>query len=151
MDLKFFLFLFFWDRVSLCDPAWPQTHNPPVSASSVLGLQMCVTMPGIDLSSMVFWKTSAHPLLCVFFFFLVCVCVCAFTLCNFYHTTFFPLTLWLVVRALAGLRVSPIVLCVLKRHPSYMFWGTTLFISLLYETILQRNNETSVIPDQLFF
>jgi hypothetical protein len=50
------LFLFFQDRVSLCSPGCPGTHfvdqaglelrNPPASASRVLGLKACATMPG---------------------------------------------------------------------------------------------------------
>jgi hypothetical protein len=36
----------FWDRILLCDPVWPQTHNPPASASLVLGLQKWITLPG---------------------------------------------------------------------------------------------------------
>jgi hypothetical protein len=41
---------------SLCSPGWPRTHsvdqaglklrNPPASASRVLGLKACATMPG---------------------------------------------------------------------------------------------------------
>jgi hypothetical protein len=53
----FVLFCFvFRDRVSLCSPGCPGTHfadhaglelrNPPASASGVLGLKVCVTMPG---------------------------------------------------------------------------------------------------------
>jgi hypothetical protein len=48
--------LFFRDRVSLCSPSCPGTHfvdqagfelrNPPASASRVLGLKACATMPG---------------------------------------------------------------------------------------------------------
>jgi hypothetical protein len=51
----FFLFLVFRDRVSLCSPGCPGTHfvdqaglelrNPPASASQVLGLKACATMP----------------------------------------------------------------------------------------------------------
>jgi hypothetical protein len=50
-----FLFLFFRDRVSLCNPGCPGTHfvdqaglelrNPPASASLVLGLKECATTP----------------------------------------------------------------------------------------------------------
>jgi hypothetical protein len=36
-----------WDRVLLCSPGCPQTHNPPASASQVQGLQLCT----IKLSS----------------------------------------------------------------------------------------------------
>jgi hypothetical protein len=32
--------------ISLCSPVWPQTFDPPASASQVLELQMCITMPG---------------------------------------------------------------------------------------------------------
>jgi hypothetical protein len=51
----FFFFLVFWDRVSLCCPGCPGTHsveqaglelrNLPASASWVLGLKACATMP----------------------------------------------------------------------------------------------------------
>jgi hypothetical protein len=57
--LVFFLFVclccFFQDRVSLYSPGCPGTHsvdqaglelrNPPASASRVLGLKACATMP----------------------------------------------------------------------------------------------------------
>jgi hypothetical protein len=52
----FFFFFGFRDRVSLCSPGCPGTHsvdqaglelrNPPASASRVLGLKACTTMPG---------------------------------------------------------------------------------------------------------
>jgi hypothetical protein len=55
----FYLFIYllvFQDRVSLCSPGCPGTHfvdwaglelrNPPASASLVLGLKACATMPG---------------------------------------------------------------------------------------------------------
>jgi hypothetical protein len=62
--LFLFLFLFFWDRVSLCSPGCPGTHsvdqaglelrNPPSSASRVLGLRACTTTPGpLFLSSFI--------------------------------------------------------------------------------------------------
>jgi hypothetical protein len=51
----FVFFLVFQDRVSLCSPGCPGTHsvdqaglelrNPPASASQVLGLKACATMP----------------------------------------------------------------------------------------------------------
>jgi hypothetical protein len=55
--LFIYLFIFvFRDRVSLCSPGCPGTHsvdqaglklrNPPASASQVLGLKACATMPG---------------------------------------------------------------------------------------------------------
>jgi hypothetical protein len=57
----FFLFVclfVFRDRVSLCSPGCPGTHsvdqaglelrNPPASASRVLGLKACTTMPGCN-------------------------------------------------------------------------------------------------------
>jgi hypothetical protein len=50
-------FLDFRDRVSLCSPGCPGTHfvdqaglelrNSPASASRVLGLKVCATMPGL--------------------------------------------------------------------------------------------------------
>jgi hypothetical protein len=49
------LFLFFWDRVSLCSPGCPRTHsvdqaglklrNSSASASRVLELKACATTP----------------------------------------------------------------------------------------------------------
>jgi hypothetical protein len=54
--LSFFLFLIFRDRVSLCSPGYPGTHfvdqaglelrSSPASASQVLELKACATMPG---------------------------------------------------------------------------------------------------------
>jgi hypothetical protein len=51
-----FVFLVFQDRVSLYSPGCPGTHfvdqaglelrDPPASASRVLGLKACTTMPG---------------------------------------------------------------------------------------------------------
>jgi hypothetical protein len=51
-----YLLLVFQDRVSLYSPGCPGTHfvdqaglelgNPPASASQVLGLKACATMPG---------------------------------------------------------------------------------------------------------
>jgi hypothetical protein len=53
----FIYFLVFRDRVSLYSPGCPRTHsvdqaglelrNPPASASQVLGLKACATMPGL--------------------------------------------------------------------------------------------------------
>jgi hypothetical protein len=40
----------FWDRGLLCsyvNPCCPQTPYPPASASQVLELQVCVTMPSL--------------------------------------------------------------------------------------------------------
>jgi hypothetical protein len=55
-SLSFFFLFGFRDRVSLCSPDCPGTHsvdqaglelrNPPASASQVLGLKACATMPG---------------------------------------------------------------------------------------------------------
>jgi hypothetical protein len=52
----------FRDRVSLCSPGCPGAHsvdqaglelrNPPASASRVLGLKACATMPGEGILSM---------------------------------------------------------------------------------------------------
>jgi hypothetical protein len=54
--ISFFFFLVFRDRVSLYSPGCPGTHfvdqaglelrDPPASASRVLGLKACATMPG---------------------------------------------------------------------------------------------------------
>jgi hypothetical protein len=53
----FFFFLVFRDSVSLCSPGCPGTHpvdqaglelrNPTASASQVLALKACATMPGL--------------------------------------------------------------------------------------------------------
>jgi hypothetical protein len=52
----FVCFLLFRDRVSLYSPGCPRTHsvdqaglrNPPASASQVLGLKACATMPSLE-------------------------------------------------------------------------------------------------------
>jgi hypothetical protein len=56
-NLCLFVCLFVWDRVSLFSPGCPGTHcvdqaglkfvNLPASASRVLGLKECATMPGL--------------------------------------------------------------------------------------------------------
>jgi hypothetical protein len=40
---------YFLDGVSLCNPGWPGTYNPPASTSWVLGLQVNATMPCLHL------------------------------------------------------------------------------------------------------
>lgn len=40
----FFICLSPCDKDSMCSPACPSTHDPPVSALQVLGLQACTTM-----------------------------------------------------------------------------------------------------------
>jgi hypothetical protein len=72
-----FCFLFvFWDRVSLCSPGCPGTHSvdqaglelrsPPASASQVLGLKACATMPTLMLRVVYLdWKTRLSGLLCL--------------------------------------------------------------------------------------
>jgi hypothetical protein len=67
-----FWFLFFRDRVSLCSPGCPGTHfvdqaglelrNPPASASGVLGLKACATMPGNAL--LLHLLLCSHPTFC---------------------------------------------------------------------------------------
>jgi hypothetical protein len=67
------LLLFFQDSISLCSPGCPGTHfldqaglelrNPPASASQVLGLKACATMPSlkmflIRLLSPILWLVS---------------------------------------------------------------------------------------------
>jgi hypothetical protein len=59
--LFFFFFFFFGDRVSLCSPGSTGIHsidqaglelrNLPASASQVLGLKACATMPGLGCLS----------------------------------------------------------------------------------------------------
>jgi hypothetical protein len=45
----FHLFWFgLFEIVSLWNPGWPGTCDPPASASWVSGLQVCVTMPSSD-------------------------------------------------------------------------------------------------------
>jgi hypothetical protein len=56
VDFLFVCLFVFRDRVSLYSPGCPETHsvdqvglelrNPPASASRVLGLKACATMPG---------------------------------------------------------------------------------------------------------
>ena len=41
------LYFLFGNRASLSCGDWPQTCDPSVSASQVLGLQACATMPGL--------------------------------------------------------------------------------------------------------
>lgn len=36
----------FWDRLSLSSPSWPQPRDPLLLASQVMGLQICVVIPG---------------------------------------------------------------------------------------------------------
>jgi hypothetical protein len=37
-DFKFHLFIYFWDKVSLCNPGWPQTHSDSfASAGRIIG------------------------------------------------------------------------------------------------------------------
>jgi hypothetical protein len=74
--------LVFQDRVSLCSPGCPGTHfvdqaglelrNPPASASQVLGLKACATMPGL---------ASALSLLkfhfCMWITALIYICFCS--------------------------------------------------------------------------
>jgi hypothetical protein len=61
----FFFFLFFFqDRVSLYSPGYPGTHfveqaglelrNSPASASQVLELKACTTMPGGTFLKLIF-------------------------------------------------------------------------------------------------
>jgi hypothetical protein len=89
-------FLFFSrDRVSLYSPGCPGTHfvdqaglelrNPPASASQVLGLKACTTMPGCFCFFEILFFHVALVGLCIFAvqFMLacianiqVCVCVC---------------------------------------------------------------------------
>jgi hypothetical protein len=45
LPLSSLLFLFFKDMNLLCSPGWPQTHYFPASASGMLELQACTTMP----------------------------------------------------------------------------------------------------------
>jgi hypothetical protein len=66
-----YIFFFFWDRVSLFSPGCPGTHfvdqaglkfrNPPASASQVLGLKACVTVPSSG------WYSSCEILDVLFF------------------------------------------------------------------------------------
>ena len=60
LSLSLTLSLVFRDRVSLCSPGCPGSHfvdqaglelrNPPASASQVLGIKTCATMPGSGFS-----------------------------------------------------------------------------------------------------
>jgi hypothetical protein len=46
-SFSFYLYFFFWDRVSLCGPGWPPSGNPLAFAAWVLRLQMCTNIPAI--------------------------------------------------------------------------------------------------------
>lgn len=35
------LLICLWDKVFLCSPGWPRTHNSPMSAFQVVGVQAC--------------------------------------------------------------------------------------------------------------
>jgi hypothetical protein len=51
------LFVFLWGRVLLYSLGWPWTHNLPASASQVLILQMCTTVPSsLSLSGGIMYK-----------------------------------------------------------------------------------------------
>jgi hypothetical protein len=63
----FVCFVFvFQDRISLYSPGYPGTHfvdqaglklrNPPASASQMLGLKACATMPGLNYFSIALIK-----------------------------------------------------------------------------------------------
>jgi hypothetical protein len=42
----------------LLAPNWPWTHNPPASASQVLGLQACSAIPSLNITSLLaLWET----------------------------------------------------------------------------------------------
>jgi hypothetical protein len=68
---SFCLFVF-RDRVSLCSPGCPGTHfvdqaslelrNPPASASQVLGLEACATMPGNFFLLILVYLSCVHYL-----------------------------------------------------------------------------------------
>jgi hypothetical protein len=63
--LSLLLFCIVLDRILLCSPAWPWTHDPPTSASHVLWLQLCTIMPGyflVSLKTMVCLKVSIFSL-----------------------------------------------------------------------------------------
>jgi hypothetical protein len=59
VSYNFFFNLVFRDSISLCSPGCPGTHsvdqagfelrNPPASASQVLGLKTCATVPGEEI------------------------------------------------------------------------------------------------------
>jgi hypothetical protein len=42
-----FCFVFLWGGNVLYSPGWPQTHNPPTSASSMPGLHVYITTPDL--------------------------------------------------------------------------------------------------------
>ena len=76
--LKFYI-SGFWDRVSLCSPGCPGAHsvdhtglelrNPPASASQVLGLKACATMPSFSFLLMALetqWSGLTHAR-CIFY------------------------------------------------------------------------------------
>jgi hypothetical protein len=50
-----------WDKVSLCSPDQPWTHDPPASSFWVQELQACATMPGLFCFFLSFTFTLFHP------------------------------------------------------------------------------------------
>jgi hypothetical protein len=61
MSSLYWIFFVSGDRVSLCSPEWPRTQDPHASASWVLGLQVCTTMPGSTLDH---FKTLVEVVAC---------------------------------------------------------------------------------------
>lgn len=43
--------MFSWDRDSLYNPRWLQTHDAPALTSWMLGLQVCTTLPSLETHS----------------------------------------------------------------------------------------------------
>jgi hypothetical protein len=47
VDSFLITYLLIWDKLSLCSPGWPQTHDSVASPFWVLGLQAWAITPGL--------------------------------------------------------------------------------------------------------
>lgn len=72
-DIRFFDDFFLWDVISVCNPHWPPTHKPPISASQVRGLPVSASYKlhhgfYLHFQDEYWWCTS------VMCFLVICIC-----------------------------------------------------------------------------